>query len=107
MLGFSSDNFAYLYNAAKGVRRPLSEVYKATTVFGKSTFKLILPEPLAAAREYFACASLDGVELEESDFPGRAGSHWEGRILKEDLMSPVKSLSFLERKPDFDKLRRF
>lgn len=92
MLGFSADNFEYLYNAAKGTRRPTSEVYKSATVFGKSTHKMILPEPVAAAREYFGCASLDGVELEESDFPGDVGSHWEARILKEEMMSPVRRI---------------
>ena len=47
------------------------------------------PKVVEAARKYFNCSELDGVELEDYGGDGTAGSHWEARILLGDYMNGV------------------
>ena len=47
------------------------------------------PKVVEAARKYFNCCELDGVELEDYGGNGTAGSHWESRILLGDYMNGV------------------
>ena len=47
------------------------------------------PKVVEAARKYFNCCELDGVELEDYGGNGTASSHWESRILLGDYMNGV------------------
>ena len=47
------------------------------------------PKVVEAARKYFNCFEIDGVELENIGEEGTAGSHWEARILLGDYMNGV------------------
>ena len=49
--------------------------------------QIISPRVLAKGREFFDCASLTGVEIEDAGGGGTAGMHWESRLLKNDVMS--------------------
>lgn len=64
VLGFSGDNWAYFWDTANRRERNESEVVMPALVFGKSTYKLVTPNLLQAARSFFNCSTLDGVELE-------------------------------------------
>ena len=47
----------------------------------KDVFMVTTPRVVAAAREFFDCPTLQGVELEEYNEDGKVGSHWDERIL--------------------------
>ena len=64
----------------------LSGVVETTMRRGKKVKQIILPNVVATAREYFGCSSITGVELEDEGGSGTSGSHWERRIVPEDLM---------------------
>ena len=69
--------------------------------------KLITPGVIDAAKNYFGCNNVDGVELENGgDSEASTGSHWEKRLLYFELMtargsgSPVLSLFTLRALAD-------
>jgi hypothetical protein len=69
------------------------EVLKVATERGHLVGKVVTESVVTAGRDFFDCASLDGVELENQD-PSRTcglsiGSHWEERILGSDFMSAI------------------
>ena len=78
VLGFTSEYF---------------EEFKYTTIkrdkYGIKRTYINSPKVLEAARFYFDCPNLEGVELEEYGEEGTAGSHWESRILLGDYMVGV------------------
>ena len=45
------------------------------------------PRVLREARLFFACPTLDGVEIEDGGGGGTAGSHWEKRLFDQDFMN--------------------
>jgi leishmanolysin len=53
----------------------------------KRSFKFVLPTVQREARIHFGCPTLDGLELEDGGGSGSAGSHWEKRIVWNELMS--------------------
>uniref|UniRef100_A0A0X3NMF4 Leishmanolysin-like peptidase n=2 Tax=Schistocephalus solidus TaxID=70667 RepID=A0A0X3NMF4_SCHSO len=63
-------------------------------VFPKVAHLLRTPTVLRVAREYFDCPSLEGVELEDHHLPGVSLSHWETRLLGNDLMTPTYTNAF-------------
>ena len=52
---------------------------------GVDTFLITLPGVVEYAREYFDCNNLTGVELENQGGSGTQGSHWERRILGDEV----------------------
>lgn len=58
---------------------------------GKSVTRMVSPRVQAKARQYFNCPTLDGVEIEDGGGDGTKGSHWEKRILSNELMVGVIS----------------
>eukprot|EP00947_MAST-08B_sp_MAST-8B-sp1_P003679 g3679.t1 len=55
----------------------------------KCLFKVTTPSVLAKAREFFDCSTLNGAELENQPTSSCSliGSHWEQRILSDELMA--------------------
>ena len=47
---------------------------------------IITPKVQAMARSYFNCPNVNGVELENQGLPGTKGSHWEARIIRDEIM---------------------
>lgn len=45
------------------------------------------PKVVAFARQHFNCSTLEGVELEDFGGGGTAGSHWEQRVVGNELMA--------------------
>eukprot|EP00741_Cyanophora_paradoxa_P006309 tig00000989_g6116.t1 len=54
---------------------------------GKVVTKIVTPKVLQAARAHFGCTTLNGAELEDQGGTGTAGSHWEARVLLNELMA--------------------
>lgn len=47
---------------------------------------IVLPKVVEYARQYFDCPTLQGVELENEGSAATAGSHWERRILGDEVL---------------------
>ena len=91
ILGFASDMYTNFIDPSTGQRYTASNQFTETRTFNgvtKTIAKLRFPTALTAARQYFNCSTLNGVELEETGGAGTAGSHWDQRILLDDVMSP-------------------
>ena len=61
-------------------------VIKKVVRRGKQTSILMLPRLTQLAREYFNCESIDGIEMENQGGSGSLGSHFEARMIRDDLM---------------------
>ena len=47
----------------------------------------VLPKTLKAARDFFDCDNIEYVPLEDEGGGGTLQSHWEARILKQEIMA--------------------
>jgi len=91
ILGFSSDQFQNYIDPKTGKKYTDVNLIQEPRTYNnvtKTINKLSFPTALSAARSYFNCSTLPGIDLEESGGPGTAGSHWDQRILLDDVMSP-------------------
>lgn len=52
--------------------------------------ELISPNVIATAKDFFACDTIDSVELENNGASSSAGTHWEERIMYWELMTSVQ-----------------
>ena len=87
-LGFSE----YLFNDyrdANGNVQDIDSWLKTFVENGHSIQKVVLPEPLAYARQTFQCDSLNGVAIENQGGVGTAGSHWKKLYYFDDFMNGV------------------
>jgi len=74
-LGFSATNFQRM------------RATRQITIRGKTTTILTTTNVVAKYREYFGCTTLEGPEIEDEGGTGSAGSHWDRRVLKDELMA--------------------
>lgn len=89
-LGFSSQFFGQ-YVDENNVRQNNGRETTTDATLGKSVTKLVTPRVLRAARAYFGCSSLTGVEIEDQGGAGTIGSHWEKRILYTEFITGILS----------------
>ena len=85
---------------------PPKYIQRVTDSKGVRRILLSTPKILEAARGYFRCSEITGIELEnQADISIIYGSHWESRILPEEIMAvnvsasskvSVFTLAFLE-----------
>eukprot|EP00331_Platyophrya_macrostoma_P032440 CAMPEP_0176459264 /NCGR_PEP_ID=MMETSP0127-20121128/33149_1 /TAXON_ID=938130 /ORGANISM="Platyophrya macrostoma, Strain WH" /LENGTH=80 /DNA_ID=CAMNT_0017850119 /DNA_START=56 /DNA_END=295 /DNA_ORIENTATION=+ len=73
--------FGRFIDPATNIPLQLSKVVQNVKMRGVETQIIVLPKLVEYAREYFACDSLMGIELENQGGEGTIGSHWERRIL--------------------------
>ncbi len=88
-MGFSKRSFQYYQDPLKKSRNKTigeKKVIKTTRLRGKLVTLVILPKVVATVREYYGCASMEGMELEDEGGIGTAGSHWEKRLIEGELM---------------------
>ncbi|CAH8581914.1 unnamed protein product [Heterobilharzia americana] len=62
--------------------------------FQKLAHIVVLPTVVSVARKFFDCSTLDGVELEDEDEDGVFLTHWEKRLLENDLMTATFTNSY-------------
>ena len=74
-----------------GQRPSASTTLKVSESRGNpNSFTLVTPSVRDAARKHFGCNTAEGVELENQPTGGGCwGSHWDERILHNDLMAPI------------------
>ena len=58
--------------------------------YGIKRFYLNSTKVIEAAKQYYNCSDIDGIELENYGGGGTVGSHWEARILLGDYMNGYK-----------------
>ncbi len=56
------------------------------SIRGKTATIVSSPTVLAKAREFLNCPTLQGMEVEDEGGAGSAGSHWERRIVRDEIM---------------------
>ncbi|VDN99905.1 unnamed protein product [Rodentolepis nana] len=89
-------------NHAKGIYQWSDKVVKTTVKtwinamgnFSRTVHLVVTPNVLRYARKYFDCRDLEGVELEDQGGLGVSLSHWEMRILGNELMTATFTNSF-------------
>ena len=77
ILGFSHQFF----------EKYLKKIYTKIDKDGFNRTYLNSPKLLEVAKKYYACDTIEGVELEDQGGTGTAGSHWEARILLGEYMN--------------------
>ena len=91
VLGFSfAKFFSYLNEFGKlysSESPPRSVVATVSTDRGNTIRKLNTPRVTAVARQHFDCASGSGLELEDGGGIGIFKSHWEKRIMMNEIMT--------------------
>ena len=86
MHAFGFDN-TYMTNFWKGSAANNPQILM--TKRDKTVRLLASPYVVAAARAYFGCPTLEGMELEDEGNSGSQWSHWDRRNSLQDTMSPV------------------
>lgn len=86
LLGFSSGLFDFFVDE-EGKPKEKSNVVRSETVRNIETNVIVLEEVVEVAKEHFGCDSLEGVELENQGDLSSRGSHWERRILGNEIMT--------------------
>jgi hypothetical protein len=88
LLGFNSNAFFRGYVNAAGTAfqtSPVATTSRYASPLGRTAYYVTSPRVVAAAKDYFGCSSLTGVELEDTD--RNVAMHWESRTLMDDLMT--------------------
>ncbi|CAH8853715.1 unnamed protein product [Trichobilharzia szidati] len=78
----------------KVVQRVNRTWLSALGTFQKLAHIVVLPTVVRVARIFFDCPTLDGVELEDEDEAGVYLTHWEKRLLENDLMTATFTNSY-------------
>ncbi|RDD40194.1 Leishmanolysin-like peptidase [Trichoplax sp. H2] len=82
-LGFANSYF-------RKFSRPNGTSYDAikfTNINSRSVALLASPKVVEIGREFFNCSTLEGVELEDYGAFNGVGSHWEMKILRDEVMT--------------------
>ncbi|KAA3677918.1 leishmanolysin-like peptidase [Paragonimus westermani] len=94
-LGWSqiSSNSVYQWSdrVVRTVQRRWLSAYGNRT---KLAHIVVTPTVLRVARAFFDCPTLDGVELEDQDEAGVFLTHWEKRLLENELMTATYTNSY-------------
>ncbi|KAH8871406.1 Leishmanolysin-like peptidase [Schistosoma japonicum] len=94
-LGWYSGNNSHVYQWSDNVVRTVNRTWlSAFGTFQKLAHIVVLPTVVRIARLFYNCPTLDGVELEDEDGAGVYLTHWEKRILENDLMTATYTNSF-------------
>lgn len=86
--GFSSSSFKN-FRKSNGEKYSESEIFTVQSIRGLDDQVFIkTPNVLKRARAAFNCPTLPGLQLENQGGSGSAGSHWESRVMRTELMNP-------------------
>jgi hypothetical protein len=85
IFSMNSDLFEYFIDS-NGNPIPKEKVVTTSVINGESRSLIITPKVVQAARKYFGCDTMMGVELENQGGSGTKGSHWESRVMLGDFM---------------------
>ncbi|CAH8571603.1 unnamed protein product [Schistosoma margrebowiei] len=94
-LGWYSRKNGQVYQWSDNVVRTVNRTWlSAFGTFQKLAHIVVLPTVVRIARSFYNCPNLDGVELEDEDDAGVYLTHWEKRLLENDLMTATYTNSF-------------
>ncbi|CAH8517889.1 unnamed protein product [Schistosoma turkestanicum] len=94
-LGWYPGKNGQIYQWSNNVVRTVNRTWlSAFGTFQKLAHIVVLPTVVRIARSFYNCSSLDGVELEDEDGAGVYLTHWEKRLLENDLMTATYTNSF-------------
>ncbi|CAH8569982.1 unnamed protein product [Schistosoma bovis] len=94
-LGWYSGKNGQVYQWSDNVVRSVNRTWlSAFGTFQKLAHIVVLPTVVRIARSFYNCPNLDGVELEDEDDAGVYLTHWEKRLLENDLMTATYTNSF-------------
>ncbi|KAI5056639.1 hypothetical protein GOP47_0028826 [Adiantum capillus-veneris] len=88
VLGFDPHAFAHFRDERKRRRNQvLTQAFDSK--LGRAVSRVVLPRVMMHARRHYAAYSKDfiGMELEDGGGRGTAGSHWEKRLLMNEIMT--------------------
>ena len=86
--GFSSSSFKH-FRKSNGEKYSESEMFEVQSIRGLEDQVFIkTPNVLKRARAAFDCETLPGLQIENQGGSGSAGSHWESRVMRTELMNP-------------------
>ena len=86
--GFSKNSY-YNFIKSNGEKYSTNELFANKSIRGlDNQIFLKTPNVLKRAKVAFDCDNLYGVQLENQGGSSSAGSHWESRIMRTDLMNP-------------------
>jgi hypothetical protein len=85
ILCFNRFLFQYFIDA-NGKRIPIENTITTGIVNGVTRTMIKSPKVLAAAKKFFNCGTLQGVELENQGGAGTYGFHWDARTMLSDYM---------------------
>eukprot|EP00759_Apiculatamorpha_spiralis_P009340 PhF_6_TR15979/c0_g1_i1/m.25023 len=74
--------FSYSY-----IQEQMPNATKVVQRRGKDVTLIVTPEVVAKAKQYYNCSTMDGLELEDQGGSGTAMSHWEKRLVGDEVMS--------------------
>jgi hypothetical protein len=86
ILGFSNTLFKFFVDK-DGLPMNLSQIIQSVTLRGVTTNVFIAEPVLSRIRNFIGCPTYPGLELENQGGSGSKGSHWERRILLNELMT--------------------
>lgn len=95
-LGFSSSLYPYFRNIATGEQwgaEAVTVTESAAQNGLKSLTKIVTPKVAEEVKRHFACDNwpVAGGELEDGGGSGTAGSHWEKRVFRDEIMTGTAS----------------
>ena len=85
ILGFSQSLFPYFVSSITG--NLLTQVTTKAYRNGIPNQQIILPDIITLASNYFGCTTLSGLDLEQQGNLSNSGSHWERRIMGNEIMT--------------------
>jgi leishmanolysin len=87
ILGFSQSLFSFYINPVTKSVLGQANVIREVTRVGQTISTIVLDKVVDRAKLYFNCPSLDGLDLEDEGDSASIGSHWERKLLFNELMT--------------------
>lgn len=88
-LGFSGNRFPRMLAANGQTFNGVSRVSLGDAQSGVKTTTIISsPRVVAEARAHLGCNTIQGIEIEDDGGSGSGGSHWEQRVVGNEVMAP-------------------
>jgi len=86
VLAFNKALYSYWINPLTNQPLGLSNVMLNTTIRGLTSSLIVTPKVAALAQQYFNCPSYPGLELENQGPDASIGTHWETRVVADEVM---------------------
>lgn len=94
-----NDIYFTQYVKEDGTFYSLDEVIANSYERNHTVYKIITPRVVQKAQEFFACSTMEGMELESTAEDSLSNSHWERRIFNDEFMvgdTNITDISFSE-----------